>query len=110
MKPDMQMRRFAELIARKQGWSLNPDNDFLTDLLDGLAKNNERYGFFLCPCRDSWADRDKDKDIKCPCAYAREDIEEYNKCFCGLFVKSHVDENDLSDYVPDRRPDELYPE
>lgn len=103
------MRHFANQVSAKQGWALNPDESFITDLLNGLAKNEERYGFFLCPCRDSWCDREKDKDIKCPCSYAHDDIDEYNRCYCGLFVKPGATEQELSEYVPDRRPDELYP-
>lgn len=110
MKSRSEMSRFADQVARKQGWSLNSDAAFLSDLLEGLAINEDRYGFFLCPCRDSWGDRERDKDIKCPCSYASADIEEHNRCYCGLFIHKGKPEKDLSPYVPDRRPDDLYPD
>ena len=110
MRNDVEMKRFAESVANKNKWHLNPDNDFYLEVLRGLAKNEERYGFFLCPCRDSWGVLDKDRDIKCPCAYAEADILEYNRCYCGLFVKQGSSQSDIDRPVEDRRPDELYPD
>jgi len=109
VKSDIEMMRFAELVSRKQNWSLNSDMSLLSDILKGLALNYDRYGFFLCPCRDSWGSKDKDKDIKCPCTYSREDIRKYNRCYCGLFVTTGTIDTDYAEFVPDARPDELYP-
>jgi ferredoxin-thioredoxin reductase catalytic subunit len=110
VKTDVEMQRFAELVARKQGWAVNGDRELLSHILKGLALNHERYGFFLCPCRDSWGDREKDGDIKCPCSYSSGDIKKYQRCYCGLFVRMGSDESEYLEVVPDRRPDELYPE
>ncbi len=108
MKIDM--NQFALRVAEKQGWAANPDQELLSDILKGLEVNKERYGFFLCPCRDSWGDKKKDQDITCPCSYCGEDILEFNRCFCGLFVKEGSREDEIQDGVPDRRPEELYPD
>ncbi len=77
---------FVRAVARHQGWKLNGDADFVSDVAAGLAENYNRYGYFLCPCRDGDGDRSSDKDIICPCDYAQPDQKEYGHCFCGLFV------------------------
>lgn len=110
MKRISDVEKFAELVAEKQGWSLNRDSQLLSDILKGLLVNYDRYGFFLCPCRDSWGIVSRDKDIKCPCSYSSDDINEFSRCYCGLFTKSGAVESDLESIVPDRRPEKLYPD
>lgn len=103
-----QLEKFALHVAEKNGWSVQPNQDMRQDVLQGLETNRERYGFMMCPCRDSWGDIEYDRDIVCPCIYAAKDIEESGRCYCALFCR-----NDGKDYldqmVEDRRPDELYP-
>jgi ferredoxin-thioredoxin reductase catalytic subunit len=45
------VRKRAEADAKTYGYYLTPDPKFLTDLLEGLKKNEERYGYPSCPCR-----------------------------------------------------------
>ncbi len=78
-------RRFTEMVARKQGWELTGDEPFYDDLVTGLTTNWNRYGYFLCPCRDSEGSREADADVVCPCVYAKADIEEHGHCFCALY-------------------------
>lgn len=77
---------FSTMIAGKQGWVLNPDPDFTGDLEAGLATNKNRYGYYLCPCRDSLGSQDKDRKAICPCEPAHRDIEEFGHCFCALYL------------------------
>lgn len=108
MMKDHSMLRFAREVAKKNAWSIQKDEELLKDILDGLETNKKRYGFALCPCRDSWGDKDYDRDIICPCIYAKKDIEEFGRCYCALFCKDNAsDYNQV--YVKDRRPEELYP-
>jgi ferredoxin-thioredoxin reductase catalytic subunit len=103
--------RFVHLVADKRGWALNQDPDFVDVLIEGLQTNVNRYGFYLCPCRDSWGDRKKDGDIACPCVYADPDIEEYGHCYCALFLsKQFVEQGKTPRHIPERRPPEYYPE
>ncbi|UCG37620.1 MAG: ferredoxin:glutaredoxin reductase, partial [Candidatus Bathyarchaeota archaeon] len=37
--------------AEAYGYHLNPDKGFLDDLIEGLARNEERFGYPSCPCR-----------------------------------------------------------
>jgi len=103
-----QLEQFAAHVAEKNGWSVQPDQDMRADVLNGLETNRKRYDFMMCPCRDSWGDKDYDRDIICPCIYAEKDIKEFGRCYCALFCRK--DGKDYLDVmVEDRRPEELYP-
>jgi ferredoxin-thioredoxin reductase catalytic chain len=81
-----QTRTFIEKAARHNGWVPNPDAEFRETIAEGLTTNANRFGYYLCPCRDGDGDRHEDRDIVCPCVYAKKDVEEYGQCFCGLFL------------------------
>ena len=81
-----QTRNFASMVAQKQGWRLNSDSSFLDSLLEGLTTNYNRYGYYLCPCRDSEGSRIEDAKAICPCVWAREDIANHGHCFCALYL------------------------
>jgi ferredoxin-thioredoxin reductase catalytic subunit len=103
-------QRFVRMVADKQGWTLVPDREFLEDLVQGLKTQYDRYGFYMCPCRDSWGDREHDEDIKCPCVYAPLDIAEYGHCYCGLFLAPEfAASGNEPTGIPERRPEELFP-
>ena len=91
--------------APKQGLILNKDWDVVKPLLEGLLENGKRYGYRSCPCRPAHGELKKDKDIICPCIYAKPDIEEYGACFCELFVSDEWNENKVPHVqIPERRP------
>ena len=79
-------RKFVTMTAQFQGWELLRDEDLMNLLLDGLMTNYNRYGYFLCPCRDGHGTREDDHDIICPCAYCVPDQLEYGHCYCGLYL------------------------
>jgi ferredoxin-thioredoxin reductase catalytic subunit len=85
-KDSAQVRTFTEMVAGKQGWKLNPNPEFYGNLVDGLGVNWNRYGYFLCPCRDSEGSREADAKTICPCAWARSDIERHGHCYCALYL------------------------
>ena len=96
--------RFARAVSGKQGWAINPDREFVDHVVAGLATNYNRYGYFLCPCRDGDGVRSEDKDIICPCAYAAADIDEFGHCMCGLYCsKSFLESGAAASSIPDRR-------
>jgi ferredoxin-thioredoxin reductase catalytic subunit len=86
---------------------LNTDPNFLRDLLEGLKRNEERYGYPSCPCRLASGDFELDRDIVCPCDYRDPDVKEYGCCYCALYVRKDVFEGKTSiGPIPERRPPE----
>ncbi|MBI5042443.1 MAG: DUF3422 family protein [Nitrospirae bacterium] len=87
------------------GCKVNPDKTSLQGILDGLIKNERRYGYRSCPCRLASGDYLKDSDIICPCAYMSWDLEVYGRCYCGLYVTEKYIAKDpsLPQYLIDSR-------
>ena len=77
-------------MAEKAGYHLNPDREFVDELVKGLIMNKERYGFEACPCRLCIGPEEDNRDIICPCYYRDDDIAEYGCCYCGLYVSEEV--------------------
>jgi len=100
-----QAQQRAESDARTNGCYLNPDKDFLRDLLQGLIRNEERYGYPSCPCRLASGKLEFDRDILCPCDYRDPDVQEYGCCYCALYVRKDVFEGKTSiSQITERRP------
>jgi len=88
-----------------RGYYFNKDKEKVSELLEALLLNKERYGYMSCPCRLSSGDRKKDQDILCPCVYRAADIQDYGSCYCNLYVsKDWNDEKIPHLYIPERRP------
>jgi ferredoxin-thioredoxin reductase catalytic subunit len=101
------VRQRAEADAKTYGYYLNPDDKFLQDLLDGLKRNEERFGYPACPCRLASGNLDIDRDIICPCDYRDPDVADYGTCYCALYVRKDVHEGSFEvQPVPERRPTE----
>ena len=95
-------------IQEAKGYFFNKDQENVTyPLLEGLLANKERYGYMSCPCRLASGDREKDRDIICPCEYRDADVAEYGSCYCGLYVSKAWNEGSIPHrVVPERRPPE----
>lgn len=92
-------------IQEPKGYFFNTDRDRVNELLEALLVNKDRYGYMVCPCRLSAGDREKDKDIVCPCVYREPDVEEFGSCYCNLYVSREWNEGKTPrEYVPERRP------
>ena len=91
--------------AEKNGYRLNPDTEFVKNLVRGLLKNGQRYGYRACPCRLASGQKDQDLDIVCPCDYRDSDIEEHGACYCALYVNEAIASGRQKVApIPDRRP------
>ena len=102
-----QVHQRAEGDAKTHGYYLTPDKEILRDLLEGLQKNEERYGYPSCPCRLASGKIEFDRDIICPCDYRDPDVEEYGFCYCALYVRKDVHEGKKAiEPIPERRPQE----
>ena len=106
MTPE-QLYDILSKYAESQGIRLNRDRDLVMGIMAGLLTNEQRYGYRSCPCRLSWGDKEKDKDIACPCVYRDPDIKEYGSCYCELYVSVEWNEGRIPHrQVPERRPKE----
>jgi len=101
------VRLRAEADAKTYGYFLNPDPEFLQDLLEGLKRNEERYGYPSCPCRVAAGKLELDRDIICPCDYRDPDVLEFGACYCALFMRKDLYEGKTPiNPIPERRPRE----
>ncbi len=92
-------------IQEPKGYYFTKDKDSALEILEGLLANKKRHGYMSCPCRLASGDREKDRDIMCPCAYREQDVEEYGSCYCNLYVSKDWNEGKVPHvYVPERRP------
>jgi len=96
-------------VQEPKGYYFNKDRERVFELLEALLVNKGRYGYMSCPCRLASGDRDKDRDIVCPCIYREPDVGEYGSCYCNLYVSKVWNEETIPHvYVPERRPPERF--
>jgi ferredoxin-thioredoxin reductase catalytic subunit len=97
-------------VQEPKGYFFNNDRARVFELLEALILNKQRYGYMGCPCRLLSGDREKDRDIICPCVYSVPDIAEFGSCYCNLYVSPEWNAGTIPrDYVPERRPPEKMP-
>ena len=100
-----QYHEVLKKFAAGQGLLFNPDEEIVLPLVSGLLTNKNRYGYPSCPCRLACEDLESDRDIICPCVYAEQDIRDFGKCYCGLYVSRDYLDKKIDDVrVPERRP------
>ncbi|MDO9326827.1 MAG: ferredoxin-thioredoxin reductase catalytic domain-containing protein [Methanoregula sp.] len=91
--------------AKEGGYQLNPDAEFTKNLVGGLMKNEQRYGYRACPCRLASGKKEQDLDIVCPCDYRDPDLNDFGACYCALYVSEEIASGRKSVApVPERRP------
>ena len=94
-------------VQEPKGYYFNTNKEKVFELLEALLVNKKRYGYMSCPCRLASEEREKDKDIICPCVYRAPDVKEYGSCYCSLYVSKGWNEKKIPHtYVPERRPPE----
>ena len=96
-------------VQETKGYFFNRDKEKTFQLLRALLTNKVRYGYMACPCRLATGDRDRDKDIICPCVYREPDVKEYGSCYCNLYVSKAWNEGTMERHlVPERRSGDRY--
>jgi len=91
--------------AESSGYYLNSDENFTKELVKSLLINELRYGYRACPCRLSSGNKSGDLDIICPCDYRDADLNQYDTCYCALYVtKDVIDKKKTIGSIPERRP------
>jgi len=105
------VKAFTENAASRNGWVLNPDKDFRESVEEGLFENYKQYGYLLCPCREAWGSRERDRDVICPCSYCADDVAEFGHCYCALYLsEAFAASGDEPGSIPERRSSNLIPE
>jgi len=90
--------------AEDNGYFLNNDLFFSKELIRSLLINQKRYGYQACPCRLASGDKSKDLDIICPCDYRDADLNDFDTCYCALYVTSEVIRGEKkARAIPERR-------
>jgi len=90
--------------AQGSGYHLNLDVEFTKELVKGILVNEQRYGYWACPCRLASGVKEKDLDIICPCDYRDPDLTEYDQCYCALYVSEKVLRGEkTTGPIPERR-------
>ncbi|HBH62334.1 MAG TPA: ferredoxin:thioredoxin reductase [Nitrospiraceae bacterium] len=103
MTPD-QLYEILRKYAESQGNQLNSDREFVLDIIAGLLKNEQRYGYRSCPCRLATGFKEREEDIICPCRYKDADIQEFGSCYCALYVSPAWNTGEIHRRpVPERR-------
>lgn len=106
----MKPAELYDLLKKAQepkGYYFNKDKEWVLSILSDLLVNKERYGYSSCPCRLAAGNREKDRDILCPCVYRAQDVKEFGSCYCNLYVSEDWNQGNIPHaYVPERRPPE----
>jgi ferredoxin-thioredoxin reductase catalytic subunit/rubredoxin len=90
--------------AEAAGYHLNPDVEFTKNLVRSLIVNEQRYGYRACPCRLASGNKQDDLDIICPCDYRDPDLNDYDACYCALYVSEAALKGDKEiGSIPERR-------
>ncbi len=96
-------------VQEPKGYYFNRDREKTFQLLKALLTNKDRYGYMSCPCRLAVGEREKDKDIICPCVYREPDVQEFGSCYCNLYVSQEWNDGSIERYlVPERRSADNY--
>lgn len=73
--------------AKNNGFQLNSDDKTVERIINGLLKNEEKYGKKYCPCRRVTGVQADDAKKICPCFWHKDEIKNDGHCLCWLYVK-----------------------
>jgi thioredoxin len=79
-------REYAD-YSQKNGFKLNPSEESVKRIINGLLANEKKCGKKYCPCRRVSGNLEEDAKNVCPCVYHKDEIEKDGHCLCNLFVK-----------------------
>ncbi len=86
-KGKKQLLKSLRRYARSAGYKLQPDKKLLDTLITGELNNIKKHGDRYCPCRRVSGNKEKDKNIICPCIFHKDEIKKQGFCHCRLFLK-----------------------
>jgi ferredoxin-thioredoxin reductase catalytic subunit len=86
-------KKFLQAIKKfveKNEFQVNPDQERVKMLLEGMFNNEKNHGLKYCPCRLITKDYKEDLKLVCPCNFIIHETykdKEDGECWCGLFVR-----------------------
>lgn len=92
-KVEFDKEKFHEAIEKfteNNEFQVNPDQEKVKMLLDGVFNNEQNHGLKYCPCRLITKDFVEDLKFICPCNFLIHETykdKEDGECWCGLFVR-----------------------
>jgi ferredoxin-thioredoxin reductase catalytic subunit len=90
---EMDKEKFRQAIgefAEKNEFQVNPNQEKVNMLIDGIYSCEENHWMKYCPCRLITKDFDEDLKLVCPCNFLIHETykdKEDGECWCGLFVR-----------------------
>ncbi len=67
---------------------LNPNEEHVNKIIDGVLDLEKKYGLKLCPCRLRNGSLERDLELICPCNFKiQANWKTKGECWCGLFTR-----------------------
>jgi ferredoxin-thioredoxin reductase catalytic subunit len=83
-----ELKKIWEKFTVKNDFILNPDQQHVDEVADGVLVQEKKFGLKLCPCRLRDGSQQRDLELICPCNFKiQETWENQGRCWCGLFIK-----------------------
>ncbi len=79
-----------QAFAAHREFQVNPDQERVELLMEGIFNCESNQGLKYCPCRMIEKNFEKDLGLICPCNFLLHDTykdPENGECWCGLFIK-----------------------
>lgn len=90
------LKAFMTPFVDRLGYRFNTDEEFVQMVLDSEIAILEQTGDIYCPCRIRTGDPKEDAKIICPCIpFYLDEFEALQKCWCGLFIRSDVEDGSV---------------
>jgi ferredoxin-thioredoxin reductase catalytic subunit len=83
-----ELMRVWEEFTKENDFKLNPEQQIVDMVAEGVTANEKSKGLKLCPCRLGDGTKARDLALICPCNFKTHPTwASQNRCWCGLFVK-----------------------
>jgi len=87
------LKEYMAPFVEHLGYKFNTESEFVDEVLASELEILERDGDVYCPCRVRTGDPKEDLTIVCPCIpFYREQFAAAGKCWCGLFIRSDIED------------------
>lgn len=99
------LRAYMAPFVATLGYKFNTDEEFVQLVLDSEIEVLGRDGDVFCPCRVRTGVYAEDVRIVCPCIpFYLDDFSAMRKCWCGLFIRTDVEDGSELHGVIQRPP------